>query len=50
MSLLTVAELAALLRVSERTVYRQAGRALPAPVRVGGQLRFRTADVEAMLG
>jgi excisionase family DNA binding protein len=43
--LLTVPEVAALLSVSETTVYRLKGRGEIGFVKVGGSLRFRPADV-----
>lgn len=47
--LLTAKEVAAVLRVDIRTVYRYAERGTLTPVRVGnGTLRFRRADVEAL--
>lgn len=47
--LLTVAELAEMLRVTERTVrtWTQAGTLRA--VRIGGRVRYRRATVEAML-
>lgn len=44
-SLLTVREVAALLSVSETTVYRLKGRGEIGFVKVGGSLRFRPGDV-----
>ena len=48
--LLTVRDVAAILAVSSRHVYRQcdAGR-LPRPVRIGAAVRWRRADVLAWL-
>lgn len=49
--LLTVPELAELLRVSTHTIYswRKTGKPAPPSVKVGGQIRYRRADVEAWL-
>ncbi len=45
--LLTLREVAELLNVSIRTVYRLvAGGVLPAPVKIGRSTRFRPDDVE----
>ena len=44
-SLLTVRQVAALLSVSETTVYRLKRRGQISCVKVGGSLRFRPADV-----
>ena len=48
--MLTVAELAALLRCSSRTVYRlaDAGR-LPAPCRLGGMVRWPATVIDAWM-
>lgn len=48
--LLTAADLANILRTSVRSVRRwdSAGR-LPAPVRIGSAVRWRTAEIEAWL-
>lgn len=45
-SLLTVRQVAALLSVSETTVYRLKRRGQISCVKVGGALRFRPADVD----
>src|SRR5207244_1256740 len=47
--LLTVAEVAKIYGVSEKFVYRHAGTDLPAPLKVGGVLRFKSTAVIAML-
>ena len=44
-SLLTVRQVAALLSVSETTVYRLKGRGEISFVQVGGSVRFRPSDV-----
>ena len=41
--MLTPDEVASLLQISRKSVYRLAARTLP-PVRIGGLLRFRPAD------
>lgn len=46
--LLTAAEVAQLLRVSSPTVYRWADDGTLHPVRVGGVVRFRRSDIEAL--
>ncbi len=48
--LLTVAEVAAILSVHPRTVYRmvQTGE-IPAPVKVGRGTRFVASEIEAMI-
>ena len=46
-ALLTVAEVAALLKVSKITVWRQAKNGVfPAPVTIGGSKRWRPEDIE----
>lgn len=47
--LLTLEETADLLRVSTDTVRRQAGQSLPAPLRIGGRLLFRSEALLKML-
>lgn len=47
--LLTPAEVASRLRVSRASVSRWAKDGVLKPIRVGGTLRFRRADVEALL-
>lgn len=48
--LLTVDDLAALLKVSNRTVWRMrsAGQ-LPNPIRIGGGVRWRQPEIEAWI-
>jgi excisionase family DNA binding protein len=47
MELLTVGQVAALLSVGQRTVwrFRDSGR-IPAPIALGGSVRWRRADLE----
>lgn len=48
--LLTVADLAELLAVSVRTIHRlNSSGKIPAPLRVGGQLRFKNSEVAAWI-
>ncbi|WP_417850279.1 helix-turn-helix transcriptional regulator [Thalassoglobus sp.] len=45
--LLTVDEIGALLKVSNRTIWRmRSSGQLPEPVRVGGGVRWRESDIE----
>ena len=45
---LTVSDLAELLRTSERTLHRlNSGGRIPQPFRLGGQLRWNRQEVEA---
>lgn len=48
-ALLTADEVASILRVSTRTVDRIAGTSIPAPLRVGGQRRWRADALAAFL-
>src|SRR3954466_1854717 len=49
--LLTCDELAALLKVHRRTVYRLGdSRKLPAPIKVGSQNRWRMEEIEEVIG
>lgn len=49
-SLLTTKDLARLLQVSTRTLRRwQRGGHVPPPLRIGGSLRWRAADIETWL-
>lgn len=47
--LLTPAEVATRLRVSRASVSRWAKDGVLKPIRIGGTLRFRRADVDALL-
>ena len=47
--LLTVNEVAVVLRVSPATVYRMLGRADIAAIRIGGQIRITEPEVERFL-
>ncbi len=48
--LMTVEQLAAMLQVSTRTIWRmRSSGQLPAPVHVGGNIRWRVLDVENWL-
>lgn len=46
---MTAGEVAKLFRVSPMTVYRWADSGTLSAIRVGGTLRFRRSDVEALL-
>jgi len=48
--LINAAEVAALLSISKRTLWRLVSReALPPPLRLGGTVRWRRAEVEAWI-
>ena len=48
--LLTADDVAAMLQVSKRTVWRmRATSQLPRPVKVGGVVRWRAADIESWI-
>jgi excisionase family DNA binding protein len=48
--LLTAGNLAQLLNISVRTLWRlRAQHKIPAPIRVGGSVRWRTRDIEAWI-
>lgn len=49
-SLLTAEDVAALLKISKRTVWRmRATLQLPRPVKVGGAVRWRQSDLETWI-
>jgi excisionase family DNA binding protein len=48
--LLTVRDVAGLLRVSTATIYALAARGELPPVRISNALRFRSEDVDGFLG
>jgi len=53
MLLLTCREAAALLRVTEGAIYKRLARGAqtePRPLKIGGRIYFRRADLEALLG
>ena len=48
--LLTVDDVASLLQVSKRTIWRMRScRQLPLPVKVGGGVRWRQCDIESWI-
>ncbi len=48
--MLTADELAALLKVSRRTIWRmRSSGQLPRPIKVGGAVRWRLADIEVWI-
>lgn len=49
-SLMSVQDLALMMRVSTRTIWRlHSGGKLPQPIRIGGSVRWRRPDVVAWL-
>ncbi len=45
--LLTIKDLCVLIGISRRTIYRiRASGQLPAPIRIGGRVRWRPEDIE----
>ena len=48
--LVDVSQVAKILDVSERTVWRlRSGRQIPAPIRIGGLVRWRRSDIIAWI-